>query len=91
MTKLSKNQTKHLLFLSILSISNICSASGDEIKDPIAHGEQAHKNHIKVFVDDDEDNPNKWQQEWQTLIDMSVDGIQTDQPEALISFIKSVN
>jgi len=53
--------------------------------------EQAHENHIKVFVDDDEDNPNKWQQEWQTLIDMSVDGIQTDQPEALISFIKSVN
>tara|TARA_R110000868_G_scaffold383617_1_gene650859 strand:- start:93 stop:923 length:831 start_codon:yes stop_codon:yes gene_type:complete len=53
--------------------------------------EQAHQNQVKVFVDDDEDNPNKWQQEWQTLIDMSVDGIQTDQPEALISFIKSVN
>lgn len=53
--------------------------------------EQAHKKQVKVFVDDDEDNPNKWQQEWKTLLDMSVDGIQTDQPEALISFIKSVN
>jgi hypothetical protein len=53
MTKLSKNQTKHLLFLSILSISNICYASGDEIKDPIAHGEKAHKNHCyKCHTDD---------------------------------------
>lgn len=52
---------------------------------------QAHENHVKVFVDDDEDNPNKWRQEWKTLLDMSVDGIQTDQPEALISFIKSMN
>ncbi|MEQ6119456.1 glycerophosphodiester phosphodiesterase family protein [Reichenbachiella sp. MALMAid0571] len=53
--------------------------------------EQAHTSQIKVFVDDDEDNPDKWQEEWKTLIDMKVDGIQTDQPEALISFIKSMN
>lgn len=53
MTKITKNQTKHLLFLSVLSISNICYASGDEITDPIAHGEKAHKNHCYKCHSDD--------------------------------------
>ncbi|MCK4834341.1 MAG: cytochrome c [Gammaproteobacteria bacterium] len=37
----------HLLFLAAISISNACFAgeSEGEIKDPIAHGEEAHKNH----------------------------------------------
>ena len=48
---------------------------------------QVHK--VKVFVDDDEDEPEKWEQEWQKLLKLGVDGIQTDQPEALIKFLSS--
>lgn len=50
---------------------------------------QLHAKKIKVFVDDDEDDPEKWQQEWQKLLKHGVDGIQTDQPEALIKFLSS--
>lgn len=53
MTKPIKNKTSYLLFLSVLSISNISYASGEDIKDPIAHGEEAHKNHCyKCHTDD---------------------------------------
>jgi glycerophosphoryl diester phosphodiesterase len=48
-----------------------------------------HSKKAKVFVDDDEDDPKKWQQEWQKLLKLGVDGIQTDQPEALIQFLTS--
>ena len=48
---------------------------------------QLHSKGVKVFVDDDEDDPKKWHQEWQKLLGLGVDGIQTDQPEALIKFI----
>ena len=34
-----------LLFISAISISNISYADGEEITDPIAHGEKTHKNH----------------------------------------------
>ena len=50
---------------------------------------QLHANEVKVFVDDDEDDPKKWQKEWQKLMKLGVDGIQTDQPEALIKFLSS--
>ena len=53
MTNPIKNKTRYLLFLSALSISNISYASGDEIKDPIAHGEEAHKNHCYKCHSDD--------------------------------------
>ena len=46
-----------------------------------------HSKGVKVFVDDDEDDPKKWHQEWQKLLGLGVDGIQTDQPEALIEFL----
>lgn len=53
MTKITRNQTRYILFLSALGISNICFASSDEITDPIAHGEKAHKNHCyKCHTDD---------------------------------------
>ena len=48
---------------------------------------QLHANEVKVFVDDDEDDPKKWHQEWSKLLSVGVDGIQTDQPQALIEFI----
>lgn len=48
-----------------------------------------HSKEVKVFVDDDEDDPKKWQKEWQKLLKLGVDGIQTDQPEALIKFLSS--
>tara|TARA_R100001369_G_scaffold92816_2_gene140107 strand:+ start:1384 stop:2211 length:828 start_codon:yes stop_codon:yes gene_type:complete len=48
-----------------------------------------HSKGVKVFVDDDEDDPKKWQKEWQKLMKLGVDGIQTDQPEALIKFLSS--
>jgi len=50
---------------------------------------QLHKNKVKVFVDDNEDDPKKWHHEWQQLLKLGVDGIQTDQPEALIEFLSS--
>ena len=53
MTKPIKNKTRYLLFLSVLSISNISYASGEDIKDPIAHGEKAHKNHCYKCHSDD--------------------------------------
>ncbi len=53
MTKPTKNKTRYLLFLSALCFSNISYASGDEIKDPIAHGEEAHKNHCYKCHSDD--------------------------------------
>lgn len=48
-----------------------------------------HSKGVTVFVDDDEDDPKKWQREWQKLMKLGVDGIQTDQPEALIKFLSS--
>ncbi len=51
--------------------------------------EKAHSFHAMVFVDDDEDDPEKWEKEWQRIINWGTDGIQTDQPEVLIEHIKS--
>jgi glycerophosphoryl diester phosphodiesterase len=45
----------------------------------------AHANHAKVFVDENKGTP----QEWQQIIDWGTDGIQTDNPEALLEFLKS--
>ncbi len=60
----------------------IASAVGRISKDLI---EQAHKNNIKVFVDD----KNGGLEEWECLINkIGVDGIQTDEPIELIEQIK---
>lgn len=48
---------------------------------------QLHAKEVRVFVDDNGDTPEKWYREWQKLLKLGVDGIQTDQPQALIEFI----
>jgi len=52
--------------------------------------EKAHSKGALVFVDDDEDDPGKWEKEWKKIMDWGTDGIQTDQPEALITYIKNI-
>ncbi len=47
------NSIKSLLFVSVISISNISCANESEMTDPLAHGEQAHQNHCyKCHTDD---------------------------------------
>jgi len=48
---------------------------------------QLHSKGVKVFVDDDGDDPKKRHQDWTKLLSLGVDGIQTDEPQALIEFI----
>jgi glycerophosphoryl diester phosphodiesterase len=45
----------------------------------------AHRAGAKVFVDEKNGNP----EEWEKIISWGADGIQTDDPEALIRFLKS--
>jgi len=53
----AKNIFNLLLLLSAISVSNISfaseSTSEDQITDPIAHGEEAHKNHCYKCHSDD--------------------------------------
>jgi len=51
----------------------------------------SHNAQVMVFTDDDEDDPAKWESEWKKIIDWGTDGIQTDQPELLIEYLKSHN
>lgn len=45
--------TRFIILLSILCFSHLSTASEDEISNPIAHGEEAHKNHCyKCHTDD---------------------------------------
>jgi hypothetical protein len=53
MKSLTKKSLGGLLFLSAISISNISYADAEEITDPIAHGEKAHKNHCYKCHSDD--------------------------------------
>lgn len=46
-----------------------------------------HKNSAMVFTDDDKETDS----EWAKILDMNIDGIQTDKPEELISFLKKHN
>lgn len=41
----TKTVSPSLLLLIMASISSVSCASDDDISDPIAHGEEAHKNH----------------------------------------------
>ncbi len=53
MKTLTTNSLKSLLFISAISISNISYADGEEITDPVAHGEKTHNNHCyKCHTDD---------------------------------------
>ncbi|MDZ7608074.1 MAG: glycerophosphodiester phosphodiesterase family protein [Cyclobacteriaceae bacterium] len=47
--------------------------------------QKAHERRILVFTDDDEGNP----EEWEKMIAMGTDGIQTDAPEELIKYLQS--
>ena len=47
----------------------------------------AHKNNAMVFVDEKEGT----EREWKQIMDWKTDGIQTDRPEELISFLKKRN
>lgn len=52
--KLSTRQvSRNLLFLSVISISSASCAKDNDITDPIAHGEEAHKNHCYKCHSDD--------------------------------------
>ena len=48
--------------------------------------DQAHGAQAMVFVDDRLANPT----EWATILNLGTDGIQTDQPEALIRYLQSL-
>jgi glycerophosphoryl diester phosphodiesterase len=45
----------------------------------------AHANNLKVFVDEEKGTPAEWEQ----IIQWGTDGIQTDDPAALIGFLKN--
>ncbi len=45
MNSILKKLLGSALLLSILCVSNVSLANDDEITDPVAHGEKAHKNH----------------------------------------------
>ena len=49
----TRRSLNSIMFLSAISVSSISFASGDEITDPIVHGEQAHKNHCYKCHSDD--------------------------------------
>ena len=49
--------------------------------------EKLHKQHVRVFVDDHEGT----KEEWSYMLKLGIDGIQTDHPEELISFLKERN
>lgn len=49
----SRKILNSIVFLSAVSLSGISLADGDEIADPIAHGEQAHKTHCYKCHSDD--------------------------------------
>jgi len=53
MKQLTTRVLNVIVFSSAISVSGICFASGDDITDPIAHGEQAHKNHCYKCLSDD--------------------------------------
>lgn len=48
-----KKMFNSLFLLSAVVVSNYSYASGDEIKDPILHGEEAHNNHCYKCHSDD--------------------------------------
>ena len=47
----------------------------------------AHVNHAKVFVDEKKGTPEEWEQ----ILKWGTDGIQTDNPAALIEYLKKRN
>lgn len=49
--------------------------------------EKAHAKNIMIFTDDDEDDLDKWESEWGKIISWGTNGIQTDQPSALIKYL----
>ena len=50
-----------------------------------------HEQEAIVFVDESKDNLEDLKLEWTKMIEWGIDGIQTDKPKALISFLKNLN
>jgi glycerophosphoryl diester phosphodiesterase len=50
--------------------------------------EKAHLKNAMVFVDDSENDLGKLEMEWEKIINWKTDAIQTDQPEALIRYLR---
>lgn len=53
--------------------------------------QNVHDGGALIFVDDSEEESDKLKQEWKKMINWQVDGIQTDHPEDLISYLKNKN
>ena len=51
--------------------------------------DKSHAYGIMVFTDDDEDDPSQWVQEWEEMITLGTDAIQTDQPQELIKYLQT--
>jgi len=53
MNMVDKKMFKYLFLLAAISMRNTSFAGGNEITDPIIHGEKAHKNHcVKCHSDE---------------------------------------
>jgi glycerophosphoryl diester phosphodiesterase len=78
---------KHIEKVAVAYEPQVIASDMDHLSDRFV--DLAHKNQCMVFVDDNEDDPAKWELEWKKIIDWGTDGIQTDQPEALIKYLKS--
>jgi glycerophosphoryl diester phosphodiesterase len=50
-----------------------------------------HEQEAIVFVDESKNNLEDLKLEWTKMIEWGIDGIQTDKPKALISFLKNLN
>lgn len=53
MKTLTRKLSKLVLFLSVTCFSSFSMANGSDIKDPLAHGEKAHKDHCYKCHSDD--------------------------------------
>ena len=51
----------------------------------LSYVQAAHKNKARVFVDENKGTPEEWSQ----ILDWGTDGIQTDDPESLLKFLKN--
>ncbi len=49
--------------------------------------ETAHAHNVLVFVDDSGDAPERLLKEWEMIINLNTNGIQTDHPGLLIEYL----
>ncbi len=70
----------------VLSVVNTCVIASDMEELSKQFVETAHQNNAMVFVDEKSGTETEWTQ----ILDWKTDGIQTDHPEKLISFLNKV-